>query len=221
MAVVLFYSANVLYCLAYVVRDMVWLRTLTIIAAFATLPYFFGTAGTPLWSAIGWQAAFAGINLVNLYLLLQERRPADLTEDQQRLHELVFRGLTQRQAKELMELGEWLEVPPKTRLIKQGSHPHVLLLVSSGFLDVRVEGRLIAQITKGRFAAAVSFMSGDPAHADVVTTSRVRYLRWERDALELLMDRKPHFKTYLTALLSQDLVVKLRDTGTFVPGRDW
>jgi len=92
---ILFFVANILYCLAYVVRDMKWLRIMTIVAAVATFPYFL-LREEPLWSAAVWQSAFAGINVVNLAWLLREQRPVPLTDEQAGLHNLVFRGLTHR-----------------------------------------------------------------------------------------------------------------------------
>jgi len=220
MAVTLFYVANILYCLAYVVRDMVRLRAITIVAAFATFPYFLAPE-QPLWEAIAWQTAFAGINIVNLTHLLLQRRPVEMTEDQRHLHQFVFRGLTARQAKKLMEAGEWVDVPSGGQLVERGSSPDCLMVIARGTCDVTVDDRLAAQLMPGRFIAEMSFLSDEPASADVRSAGDSRVLRWARGPLKELMDRTPMYREYLHALLGLDLTRTLRDTGTFMPGRDY
>ena len=88
----LFYAANIVYCFAYMVTSMVWLRVLTILAAIYTFLYFYFWL-EPLWSALLWQSVFVGINLVNLCLLLFAIRPQSLTLVQRQLHHNVFKDL--------------------------------------------------------------------------------------------------------------------------------
>ncbi len=219
MSVALFYAANVLYCLAYVVRDMVWLRTITIIAAFTTFPYFL-LREEPLVSAVLWQSAFAGINVINLSRLLLERRPVEMSPEQDELHRLVFRGLTARQAKRLMELGAWKTALPGEVVVEEGSDPDMLMVVLTGQFDVLIGPTVVAQLLAGRFVAEMSFLTGDPASADVEAATTCTYLQWTRADLDALMEAAPMYRDYLQTLLGRDVVTKLRDTGTFLSLKD-
>ena len=44
--------ANVLYLASYSVRDILWLRILTVVAALCLLPYYFTCSNNILWEAI-------------------------------------------------------------------------------------------------------------------------------------------------------------------------
>ncbi len=209
-----FFLANVLYCLAYVVRDMKWLRIITIIAAAATLPYFI-IRDEPLWSAVLWQGAFAGINIVNLAWLIREQRPVPLTDEQERLYHLVFHALAPRQLLKLLDLGEWKDAAPGDMMIRHGAPAEHLLLISRGQADVYLDGAVLAQLVQGRFVGEMGFMSGEPASADVVAADAVRYFSWKTSALKKLMAESTFFDRYLTAALGHDVVTKLRETGEF------
>ncbi len=211
---ILFFVANILYCMAYVVRDMKWLRIVTIVAALATFPYFI-LREEPLWSAVLWQSAFAGINVINLAWLLREQQPVPLTDEQERLHNLVFRGLTHRQLLRLLDLGEWKDAEPGEVLIQRGAPPEHLLLVAKGQADVYLDGELIAQLVHGRFAGEMGLISDSPASADVLAVDAVRYLRWRSSDLKELMAESTLFDKYLPGILGHDMATKLRETGEF------
>ncbi len=57
--------ANVLYLLSYSVKDMLWLRCLTVVAALCLLPYYY-VQPVPLTAAIAWNMLFIGINLIQI-----------------------------------------------------------------------------------------------------------------------------------------------------------
>ena len=89
---VLIHVANVVYLLAFLVRDILWLRVLTVAASFFLLPYFY-LQPSPLMTPIYWNLAFTGLNLFWIVRLLLERRPIELNEEGRRLCELVFRTM--------------------------------------------------------------------------------------------------------------------------------
>ena len=56
---VLVNTANIFYLLSYSVKDIFWLRILTVVAALFLLPYYY-MQSTPLWTPIGWNLFFYG-----------------------------------------------------------------------------------------------------------------------------------------------------------------
>ena len=74
--------ANVLYMLSYLMRDILWLRILTVLAASCLIPYFYFRSD-PLFAAIYWNLLFTLLNVYWICHLLLERRPVRLTYDQQ------------------------------------------------------------------------------------------------------------------------------------------
>ena len=89
----LIHAANLLYLFAFMVRDILWLRILTVVAASFLIPYFYFQP-VPLMTAMYWNLAFTALNLFWIVRLFLERRPVKLSAKEQRLCELVFRTMT-------------------------------------------------------------------------------------------------------------------------------
>ena len=77
----LIHAANLLYLFAFMVRDILWLRILTVIAAAFLIPYFFFRP-EPLITPIYWNLVFTGLNLFWIARLLLERRPVKLSAEE-------------------------------------------------------------------------------------------------------------------------------------------
>ena len=105
--------ANVLYLLSYSMRDVLWLRILTVIAIGFLIPYFY-LRSEPLMAPIYWNLLFTAINLYWIARLLNERRPVRLSDDEQRLCRLGFRTLTPRDMLKLLKLAAWHDTSPGT-----------------------------------------------------------------------------------------------------------
>jgi Popeye protein conserved region len=205
----LFFTANIIFCLAYIVRDILWLRTFTIIAALCTFPYFYFQK-VPLYSALFWQTAFIVINAVNLTILILERRPVYLTDDQKRLYLLLSRSFTSRELLKLLAIAEWKEAETGDKLIEKGVQLEKLQLIFRGMVKVVVDGEIAGYIQDGGFAGEMSFASGEPTSADVIAIQHTRYLCWQKDKLASFFDKQPRIKDTMWTLLGSDMAAKLR-----------
>ncbi|APX92425.1 hypothetical protein BWR19_05430 [Halomonas sp. 1513] len=204
----LFFFANLLFCLAYLVRDMAYLRAITILAALSTLPYFY-FLDTPLYSAIGWQIAFIAINAFNLTVLLLARRPVVLDDDQRWLHRHTFRMLTPREMLKVLRPTQREHCPADATLIEQDQPLDRLILLLDGEAEVHANGQHRATLRPGDFAGEMSFITGKPASATVVTRGAVDYLSWRRRDLEALYQRDPRLKDAMQGVIGADMARKL------------
>ena len=91
----LIHLANVLYLFAFMVRDILWLRILTVIAAACIIPYFY-LRPEPLMTPIYWNLVFTALNVYWIVRLLLERRPVPMNEEEARLYQLAFRTMKPR-----------------------------------------------------------------------------------------------------------------------------
>jgi hypothetical protein len=206
--VYLFFFANFLFCLAYVLRDMAWLRAITILAASCTLPYFYYQT-EPLYSAMGWQIAFIVINGINLTILLLERRPVKLTERQRWLHERTFRTMSPREMLRLLDKGQRRQLDSGKVLMRQNAHLDQLILLLEGQAEVRVDGQCKAELEPGDFVGEMSLVTGEPTSAEVVGRTAIEYMVWERDIIDRIYQRQPELKDAIQAMLGMDMARKL------------
>jgi len=68
----LIYTANVLYLISYLVRDILHLRMLTIVAACCLVIYFY-CQPEPMMTVVGWNLFFIALNVVQLTRIGIER----------------------------------------------------------------------------------------------------------------------------------------------------
>ena len=65
--------ASVLTMLAYLLKDILWLRLLTIFSCFAGIAFNYFVPATPLWTVMYWNVLFAIINIVQIAIIIKER----------------------------------------------------------------------------------------------------------------------------------------------------
>ncbi|MBU1100753.1 MAG: popeye domain-containing protein [Bacteroidetes bacterium] len=207
--VILFFIANIIYTSSYAVRDIMWLRILTIMGALCTFPYFF-FQDTPLWSALFWQTMFITINAVNLVFLYLERRPVDLDDDQKRLHLLVFRSLKHKEMLKLLSLAQWQTIGKGEKIIEKGAVIDNLYLLFRGEAEVESDGKIRAHLRDGRFMGEMSYITGQPTSANIIATEDTRYLSWTKESLNKFFVKNSTIKNVMQAILGYDMAEKLK-----------
>ena len=65
--------ASILTMAAYLLKDILWLRLLTILSCFAGIAFNYFVPATPLYSVIYWNMLFAVINIVQIAIIIKER----------------------------------------------------------------------------------------------------------------------------------------------------
>ena len=95
--------------LAYLLKDILWLRLLTILSCLATITFAYLVTGGPYWTVISWSLLFTAINTVQIAIIIRERAGVDFTEVEKELHETLFKNFAPFEFMKLMRIGKWLE----------------------------------------------------------------------------------------------------------------
>jgi Popeye protein conserved region len=204
----LLHTANVVYLLSYLVKDILWLRLLTVVGGVLLMVWAY-LQPEPLWASLAWNAVFMTINVWRIVLLLLERRPVRLSERDMRLYRQVFRSLTPREFVQLLGLGRWEEAKPDTRIVERAQVLDRLMVIASGHTAVRV-GERVVELGEGQFVGEMSFITGEPPGADVVAIDSIRYVSWPKAELRSFLAEHPSLRAAWQAVLGADLVGKLR-----------
>lgn len=206
--VYLVHAANILYFASYATKDILLLRVLTVIACCLLIPYFYSQP-TPLMVPIYWQIIFIGVNLVQIGILIHERRPIQLAEEEQLLYQRVFRALTPREFMKLLRVGQFRDVPTGERLAAQGAEGIDMVLIVRGRAEVRVDGVPVAELREWQFVGEMSFLTDKAATADVVAIEPTRYVDWPRAALREFLRKNPSLVAPMRLVIGTDLIAKL------------
>jgi hypothetical protein len=191
---------------AMAARDVLWLRGILALGQLSLCGYGWVSHLPPV---AYWNAVFVALNLAQVARLLNERRPLRLPPELAELHRSVFSAMTSRELLYFWEMGARRDVVGE-RLIREGEKQKDLTLVTEGKVAVLQGGRKIAELSRGSFIADMSFMTGEPASADVVADGPVRIVSWEQEKLRSLDQLNPKLLIKLQGILGKDLTKKIR-----------
>lgn len=214
---ILINTANVLYLFSYMVRDILWLRTLTVIAALCLMPYFYFQS-VPLMTPIYWNIGFTILNIFWIVLLLLERRPIRLSQKEERLCELVFRTMTPREMMRILELATWKMANVDECFVDHGSKLDELIVIYSGKACVRINGEAVAEILPGQFIGSINYITEETAPADIVALESTCYVTWPKAKLKSFMGKNTELHTALQKTLAIDLARSLQTAWARQPG---
>jgi len=206
---VVFFIANTIYVISYMLTSMLWLRVLAIVAAASTFPYFYFQL-EPLWSALFWQGCFLAVNLVNLLILVFSMRSANFDEDENLAYELKFSDLKPYEVRPIFKYAERTSVTADYMLLQEGDQNGSLFLILEGECSIIKHDVEVAVLGPGHFVGELSFLSDHPVSADVVAMGDVKLMSWDKRSLGPLFKRQGLYESYFYSLCSIDVAGKLR-----------
>jgi len=205
----LLHLGNIFYLVAYSVRDMMWLRIITVAATLCLIPYY-AVREAPLYAPIIWCTLFTLVNVVQIVLLVLQRRPIFLGEEELHLYRTIFRALTPREFGKLLSIAEWKKANVGKMLLEQDEPANELMLIASGQAAVELDGRRVTEVCAGQFVGEMGFLTQQSASARVVAAAQVDYLAWPSSKLRWMLDGAPELHLKFQGVLGSDLVAKLR-----------
>lgn len=205
------HMANVLFGLAYLVKDILWLRLISIVACFIMVLFNYFVPAEPLWVAIYWNIAFIAVNAVRSILLLTERNQARFSDIEKEMYDTVFHLLTPVEFAKLLRSGSWETFAPNTSIIQEGERPEALVLLYNGVARVqRNKDNRSMELRDGAFIGEMSMVTNGEASANVVAESEIKAFTWPRASLEKLFSANPNLKSSFQAVIASDMAQKLR-----------
>jgi hypothetical protein len=201
--------ASILTMIAYLLRDILWLRFLTILSSFAGIVFGYLVRGGPLWTYIAWNALFAIINIVQIAIIIRDRTGIHFTEEEKELHETLFKKFAPFEFMKLMRIAHWRQVGPGELVTTEGQRLDEVMMIYNGLLAVEVNGERKAELQDGHFIGELSFISGGAATATVRAIEPTRYIAWPKKEIDGLLARNPSMHLAMQGMLTVDLSKKL------------
>jgi hypothetical protein len=205
-----FHLSNALYLVSYAVKEILWLRLVTVLANIITLSAIAGMSPSPPLATYAWQGVFFVINLARLVQLIHERRPVRLSAELQRLSVGRFRHLRPRELVRLVAVGEVTDHAAGERVIRRGEPLAALAIVLAGTARVERDDAATVELADGAFLGELAYLTGRAPAADVVAATPLKVVRWPSPALRAYLGAHPEVRTVVQAVLAADLADKLR-----------
>ena len=201
--------ASILTMAAYLLKDILWLRMLTILSCFAGIAFNYFVPATPLWSVIYWNMLFAVINIVQIAIIIRERTGINFTEEEKELHDTLFKNFAPFEFMKLMRIAKWLEAKQGEVLAVEKETLNAVMLIYNGLVGVETNGQEVVRLRDGNFIGEVSFITGGAATATVRALQPTRYIAWPKAEVTKLLNRNPSMRLAMQSVLSTDLSKKL------------
>jgi len=202
------HAANILLLIAYSVRDVLWLRLFAVAASLIAIPYYV-LQPTMLWAPLWWSVVFAAINLFQSWLLFIERRPVQLTAEEEEVRRLAFQDLPPRKVLQVLSIGSWITAEAGEHLIERGKIPDSVSLIVRGKVRLMKDGRMLGELIAGDLVGSALILSGIASNVDAVTVEPVRAMRWQIGTLKKYLDADPETRTVMQRHLARDLGGKI------------
>jgi hypothetical protein len=201
--------ASVLTMAAYIVKDILWLRFLTVFACIAGISFNYFVPATPLWTVIYWNILFIIINCVQIAIIIKERQCVEFSEEEKELYETLFKSFAPFEFMKLLRLGKWVEAKKGQVLAVEQKPLDDVMLIYNGRVSVESREQALAELKDGSFIGEMSFIRGGAATATVRVIEPTRYLSWSKGDLRKLLHRNPSMKSAMQSVFSTDLTNKL------------
>jgi hypothetical protein len=201
--------ASLLTVAAYLLKDILWLRLLTILSCVAGIAFNYFVPATPLWTVIYWNVLFAIINIVQIAIIIKERSGVHFTEEEKELHDTLFKNFAPFEFMKLMRIAKWREAKQGETLSIEKQQLDNVMLIYNGLAAVETNGEEVAKLKDGNFIGELSFITGGAASATVRAIMPTRYVSWPKESISQLLNRNPSMRFAMQSILNTDLSKKL------------
>jgi hypothetical protein len=195
-----------LIAFSFIVKDILYLRLVSILASLFSVFYNWVIPVEPMWIPIGWNFVFVLLNLYHIAVLMYEKRPVKMNDKNAELYETLFKDMTPVEYLKVSKIAEWKTFKPGEIIIQQGMPVKDLHLIYNGTVDVVVKDKTVAQLKDGQFVGEMSFLTEKPATATCIVRHNAELLVWRQREFKELLKRNPSLYYSIQSLLSTQLV---------------
>lgn len=205
--------AYALIMFSFMVKDIIWLRCLSIAASSTLIGNSLMKTGSSWTDAIVlWNLLFMSINVVHVSMIVFGERRVRFSEDEEELYETMFANFTKLEFQRVLRLSLWINAKPGDQLATEGEHLSDVMLISDGVVEIRVGDRAVATVRDGQFIGEMSYLTRDTASASAVVIEPTKLLAWPKVELRSMLKRNPSMLSLMTAVMGADVSRKLRSS---------
>jgi len=195
-----------LIAFSFLVKDILWLRVVSILASLFSVLYNFYIPAEPMWLAINWNIVFVLVNLYHISVIIYEKRPIKMAPKDKELYETLFKDLSPVEYLKISKVAEWKIFKSGETIIRQTHLVPDLTLIYNGTVDVAVDGKKVAELKDGQFVGEMSFLTEKSATATCIVKHDAECLVWKQKEFKDLLKRNPSLYYTIQSLLSNQLV---------------
>ena len=194
-----------LIAFSFLVKDILYLRLVSILASSFSVFYNWVIPAEPMWLAINWNIIFIAVNLYHIAVIIYEKRPVHMSPKHKELYETMFKGMTPVEFLKITKIADWTHFKSGEFVTQQHHTVPTLNLIYNGTVDVTVDSKKVAELKDGQFVGEMSFLTEKPATATCRVTHNTECLVWPQRDFKDLLKRNPSLYFTIQSLLSEQV----------------
>ncbi len=198
----------VLLIVSMLSRTMFWLRVGVIGSAFAGIAYALLILNDPV--AVFWESLLLIVNLFQLVRLVLAERSVFLSNEESEMVRNVFSGLTDLEARGLIDQGFWIDREAGIELIREGTAVENLFYLNRGMAEVHIRDKIVGHCKPGDLIGEGTIMSSDRATGTVTLSADSRLWCIPAPVLRAYLKRSRSVRSIVDQRIGDALKSKLR-----------
>ena len=191
-----------LIAFSFLVKDIFWLRVMSITASLFSIFYNYFIPIEPMMIAIFWNGIFIVVNLYHVAVLIYEKRPVKMSPKNRELYDTMFKSMSPVEYLKITKLAKWKKFKVGDEIIAQNKPVKDLHLIYNGTVDVVVGIEPVAELKDGQFVGEMSFLTEKPATATCIVKHDTECMIWDQEGFKDLLKRNPSLYFSIQSLLS-------------------
>ena len=191
-----------LIAFSFLVKDILWLRVMSIFASIFSVFYNWVIPPDPMWIPIGWNFVFFLVNVYHIAVILYEKRPINMDDKNQELYDTLFKEMSPVEYLKISKAAKWIKFKSGEVITTQKNPVKDLVLIYNGTIDVAVDNKRVADLRDGQFVGEMSFLTEKPATATCIVKHDAECLVWKQNEFKELLKRNPSLYFSIQSLLS-------------------
>lgn len=205
------HTTYLLLALSYLVRDIVWLRVISIPASLCSIAFCYWRTDQPVWLIIYWNIAFLAVNVYQLGVIHIRAVRLGKTPTLARFANMVSPEIRPHDAIELFQRGTLRVCDAEEEVLTEGQESHHLYFIWQGRAEVWLHGQRVGACNTGTFLGDIGYLTQQASSATVRVEPGTTLLQWERTRLTKLLKKWPTLNDSLQRHLVAKLSAKLQD----------
>ena len=194
-----------LIAFSFLVKDIFWLRIVSILASLFSVLYNYIIPVEPLWLAINWNFVFIAVNVYHIGVILYEKRAVKMDAKNEELYQTLFKEMTPVEYLKISKAAKWKKFKSGQKVIVESKPVKDLILIYNGTVDVVVDKKKVAELKDGQFVGEMSFLTGKDATATCIVKHDTECLVWKQPEFKSLLQRNPSLYYTIQSLLSSQI----------------
>jgi hypothetical protein len=203
--------AFALVACSFMVKDILWLRFISISASIFSIFFNMYKNADIVWVPVIWSLFFISLNIYHIIKIIYGNRKIKLNETELEIYQMSFSALNLMEFSKLIKMATWHESEIGARLIEEKQLMENLLMIYSGRVEVKVDGKKVNELRDGQFIGEMSFLSNLPASASIDTLLPTKYLSWKQKDIKDLVGKNPAIVFSLQAAMGIQISLALRE----------